>query len=84
MVECLVVTTTLLLEIAIAWIVLSILLIFFYPYKNIEERLGTMDILVYAFIVIGVCIFFVLICVAIGWFLFTYLPSIICIKIVGG
>jgi hypothetical protein len=82
MTDCIVITKMTLFIIAIAWALLSGLLIWIYPWPHPDSDLSIKDWIMMMFVSIGILIFLILTCLLIGWFLFSYLPSIICIKIV--
>jgi len=81
MTECIVITHMTLFIIAVIWILLSILCLWKYPFRP-DQEFSWYEMILVLFIFVGMFIALLLACFIIGWFLFSFIPSLICIKIV--
>jgi hypothetical protein len=83
MTDCIIITKFTVLIICIIWILLSAILLWKYQWQSVDSDLSLVDWAAVLFVTIGICILLVLICFAIAWFIFSYLPTILpCIKVV--
>jgi hypothetical protein len=82
MAECIVITHTTIFIVSIIWVSLSILMMYKYPF-HIDQNFTWIDTIAVLFMICGLGILGIIICLSLAWFLFSYIPTILpCIKIV--
>ena len=82
MVECIAITHMTLFIIGAIWVLLSIICLWKYPFRYDQEHLAWYEMILVLFIFVGIFISLLFTCIIVGWFLFSFIPSLICIKIV--